>query len=67
MKAAPDLCCVLHDFSGNDSGQMLAGVESVWPLLMIASSAFQAGASIIKVKAMNSLFVCSGSLYKQNF
>ncbi|KAL6184546.1 hypothetical protein ACLB2K_045947 [Fragaria x ananassa] len=34
--------------SGNDTGQMLSGVESVWPLLMIASSAFQAGASIIK-------------------
>ncbi|KAM5575288.1 protein CLT2, chloroplastic [Rosa sericea] len=34
--------------SGNDSGQMLSGVESVWPLLMISSSAFQAGASIIK-------------------
>ncbi|XP_040366672.1 protein CLT2, chloroplastic isoform X2 [Rosa chinensis] len=34
--------------SGKDSGQMLSGVESVWPLLMISSSAFQAGASIIK-------------------
>ncbi|XP_048437449.1 protein CLT2, chloroplastic isoform X2 [Pyrus x bretschneideri] len=34
--------------SGSDSGQMLSGVESIWPALMIASSAFQAGASIIK-------------------
>ncbi|XP_062026077.1 protein CLT2, chloroplastic-like [Rosa rugosa] len=34
--------------SGSDSGQMLSGVEPVWPLLMIASSAFQAGAFIIK-------------------
>ncbi|BBG95879.1 chloroquine-resistance transporter-like transporter 2 [Prunus dulcis] len=34
--------------SGSDSGQMLSGVESMWPVLMIASSAFQAGASIIK-------------------
>ncbi|KAK9930179.1 hypothetical protein M0R45_027228 [Rubus argutus] len=34
--------------SGSDSGQMLSGVEFVWPALMIASSAFQAGASIIK-------------------
>ncbi|KAM1465589.1 hypothetical protein ACFXTO_045077 [Malus domestica] len=37
----------LHS-SGSDSGQMLSGVESIWPALMIASSAFQAGASIIK-------------------
>ncbi|KAH0989084.1 hypothetical protein GBA52_000567 [Prunus armeniaca] len=35
--------------SGSDSGQMLSGVESMWPVLMIASSAFQAGASIIKL------------------
>ncbi|PRQ21056.1 putative chloroquine-resistance transporter [Rosa chinensis] len=35
--------------SGSNSGQMLSGVEPVWPLLMIASSAFQAGAFIIKV------------------
>lgn len=42
--------CVLCNCSGSDSGQMLSGVESMWPVLMIASSAFQAGASIIKVK-----------------
>lgn len=29
---------------------MLSGVEFVWPALMIASCAFQAGASIIKVR-----------------
>ncbi|XP_062164842.1 protein CLT2, chloroplastic [Alnus glutinosa] len=34
--------------SGSNAGQMLSGVEFVWPALMIASSAFQAGASIIK-------------------
>ncbi|XP_050158573.1 protein CLT2, chloroplastic isoform X8 [Malus sylvestris] len=40
---------VIQNFSsGSDSGQMLSGVESIWPALMIASSAFQAGASIIK-------------------
>ncbi|KAL3504882.1 hypothetical protein ACH5RR_034723 [Cinchona calisaya] len=34
--------------SGSDDGQMLSGIGLIWPLLMIASSAFQAGASIIK-------------------
>ncbi|KAM6543821.1 hypothetical protein CsatB_008268 [Cannabis sativa] len=34
--------------SGSNANQMLYGVELVWPVLMIASSAFQAGASIIK-------------------
>ncbi|PON59589.1 Chloroquine-resistance transporter-like [Parasponia andersonii] len=34
--------------SGSNANQMLSGVEFVWPVLMIASSAFQAGASIIK-------------------
>ncbi|KAF3447267.1 hypothetical protein FNV43_RR12447 [Rhamnella rubrinervis] len=34
--------------SGSNSSPMLSGVEIVWPALMIASSAFQAGASIIK-------------------
>ncbi|XP_038714766.1 protein CLT2, chloroplastic-like isoform X2 [Tripterygium wilfordii] len=34
--------------SGPNAGQMLSGVELVWPAIMIASSAFQAGASIIK-------------------
>lgn len=34
--------------SGSDGGQMLSGVEFLWPALMIASSAFQAGASILK-------------------
>ena len=43
------LICVLCNSSGSDSGQMLSGVKPVWPLLLIASSAFQAGAFIIKV------------------
>lgn len=37
-------------FSGSNSGQILSGIEFAWPLVMIASSAFQAGASIIKVR-----------------
>ncbi|XP_058221217.1 protein CLT2, chloroplastic isoform X1 [Rhododendron vialii] len=34
--------------SGSDAGQMLSGIGFLWPVLMIASSAFQAGASILK-------------------
>ncbi|CBI19288.3 hypothetical protein VitviT2T_027341 [Vitis vinifera] len=34
--------------SGSNGDQMLSGIEFIWPALMIASSAFQAGASIIK-------------------
>lgn len=34
--------------SGSDEGQLLSKVDIIWPALMIASSAFQAGASIIK-------------------
>ncbi|TXG52646.1 hypothetical protein EZV62_021815 [Acer yangbiense] len=34
--------------SGSTAGQMLSGVEFIWPAIMIASCAFQAGASIIK-------------------
>ncbi|OUZ99759.1 Chloroquine resistance transporter-related [Macleaya cordata] len=34
--------------SGSNEGQMLSGVAFMWPALMIASSAFQAGASILK-------------------
>ncbi|XP_059631237.1 protein CLT2, chloroplastic [Cornus florida] len=34
--------------SGSDTGQMLSGIGLLWPALMIASSAFQAGASILK-------------------
>ncbi|XP_044510630.1 protein CLT2, chloroplastic [Mangifera indica] len=39
---------VLAVASGSNAGQMLSGVEFVWPAIMIASCAFQAGASIIK-------------------
>ncbi|XP_031279216.1 protein CLT2, chloroplastic [Pistacia vera] len=39
---------VLAVSSGSNAGQMLSGVEFVWPAIMIASCAFQAGASIIK-------------------
>lgn len=34
--------------SGFDNGQMFSGIEFVWPALMVASTAFQAAASIIK-------------------
>lgn len=39
---------ILAVASGSDAGQTLAGISSLWPLLMIVSSAFQAGASILK-------------------
>lgn len=34
--------------SGSNPGQMLSGIGFVWPAIMIASTVFQAGASIIK-------------------
>ncbi|KAK9096849.1 hypothetical protein Sjap_022346 [Stephania japonica] len=34
--------------SGSNEGQMLSDIDFIWPALMIASSAFQAGASILK-------------------
>ncbi|KAF7144233.1 hypothetical protein RHSIM_Rhsim05G0206000 [Rhododendron simsii] len=39
---------VVYNYSGSDAGQMLSGIGFLWPVLMIASSAFQAGASILK-------------------
>ncbi|CAN4092316.1 unnamed protein product [Withania somnifera] len=39
---------VLAVTSGSDSNQMLAGIAYVWPALMVASSAFQAAASVVK-------------------
>lgn len=39
---------VLAVASGSDSDQMLSGVGIFWPAMMIASSAFQAVASIVK-------------------
>lgn len=57
--------CVLCNCSGSDSSRMLSGVKPVWPLLMIASSAFQAGAFIIKVKK-NEYPKFTGTLHKQN-
>jgi len=36
-------------FSGANEGQFLSEVQLIWPALMITSSAFQAGASILKV------------------
>lgn len=41
--------CACCNCSGSNSGQMLSGVEFSWPAVMIASSAFQASASVIKV------------------
>ena len=43
------MICAFHYFSGSNAGQMLSGVPPLWPALMVASSAFQAGASIMKV------------------
>ncbi|XP_042494809.1 protein CLT2, chloroplastic isoform X2 [Macadamia integrifolia] len=39
---------VLAVASGPNDSQMLTKIEFIWPALMLASSAFQAGASIIK-------------------
>lgn len=46
--------CASCNCSGSNSGQMLSRVDFLWPSMMIASSAFQAGASIIKVTTYNS-------------
>ncbi|GAB4839473.1 hypothetical protein Ancab_028996 [Ancistrocladus abbreviatus] len=45
--------------SGSDGAQMLSGVAFVWPVLMIASSTFQAGASIVKGKSLDIFVVNS--------
>ena len=45
---------MFHNDSGSSADQMLSGVEFIWPAVMIISSAFQAGASIIKVTAIDS-------------
>ncbi|KAI5655053.1 hypothetical protein M9H77_32240 [Catharanthus roseus] len=39
---------ILAVLSGSNNGQMLSGIGLIWPLLMIASAAFQACASILK-------------------
>ncbi|EYU36454.1 hypothetical protein MIMGU_mgv1a012637mg [Erythranthe guttata] len=46
--------------SGANSGGMFSGVGVMWPMLMIASSAFQAGASIVK----ESVFVDAATCLK---
>lgn len=37
--------------SGSGADQTLSGIGLLWPAVMVASAAFQAGASITKVKA----------------
>ncbi|KAK8937401.1 hypothetical protein KSP39_PZI012168 [Platanthera zijinensis] len=39
---------ILAVASGSYDGQLLSGIEFIWPVLMVTSSAFQAGASILK-------------------
>uniref|UniRef100_A0A453K2Z5 Uncharacterized protein n=1 Tax=Aegilops tauschii subsp. strangulata TaxID=200361 RepID=A0A453K2Z5_AEGTS len=39
---------ILAVASGANDGHLLSGVKLIWPLLMVISSAFQAGASILK-------------------
>ncbi|KAG0464335.1 hypothetical protein HPP92_020404 [Vanilla planifolia] len=39
---------ILAISSGSSNGQLLSGIEFLWPVLMVASSAFQACASILK-------------------
>ncbi|KAK4800453.1 hypothetical protein SAY86_020940 [Trapa natans] len=46
--------------SGSNSGEVASGVDLIWPAIMVASSAFQAGASIIK----ESIFVDAASRLK---
>ncbi|KAL7085434.1 hypothetical protein ACP275_14G282000 [Erythranthe tilingii] len=46
--------------SGANNGGMFSGVGVMWPMLMIASSAFQAGASIVK----ESVFVDAATCLK---
>ncbi|KAM7518489.1 hypothetical protein LguiB_017451 [Lonicera macranthoides] len=46
--------------SGSESDQILSGTGFVWPALMIASSAFQAGSSIIK----ESVFISAATRLK---
>ncbi|KAM3255118.1 hypothetical protein ACQJBY_048487 [Aegilops geniculata] len=41
---------ILAVASGANDGHLLSGVKLIWPLLMVISSAFQAGASILKGK-----------------
>ncbi|KAF9620890.1 hypothetical protein IFM89_015287, partial [Coptis chinensis] len=55
---------VYCECSGSDEGQLLSNIDIIWPRLMIASSAFQAGASIIKVAITNTL---SRHLYNNCF
>ncbi|KAF3645529.1 putative transcription initiation factor TFIID subunit 7-like [Capsicum annuum] len=50
---------VLAVTSGSDSNQMLTGIAFVWPVLMVASSAFQAAASVIKGKVLDIFVVNS--------
>lgn len=57
---------MFHNCSGSNGDQMLSGIEFIWPALMIASSAFQAGASIIKVIAMDNSNIFNGTLCGQN-
>ncbi|KVI07130.1 hypothetical protein Ccrd_014519 [Cynara cardunculus var. scolymus] len=45
--------------SGSESGQMLSGIGLMWPTMMVVSSAFQAGASIIKGKLLDIFVVNS--------
>lgn len=42
---------ILAVASGANEGQLLSGAKLIWPALIIASSAFQAGASILKEAA----------------
>ncbi|PIA52236.1 hypothetical protein AQUCO_01000245v1 [Aquilegia coerulea] len=44
---------------GSNGGQLLSNIDIMWPALMIASSAFQAGASIIKGKPLDIFVVNS--------
>ncbi|GFP97404.1 crt homolog 1 [Phtheirospermum japonicum] len=39
---------VVAVMSGGNNSRMLSGIKPMWPAMMIASSAFQAGASIVK-------------------
>lgn len=56
---------VVYNYSGSDAGQMLSGIGFLWPVLMIGSSAFQAGASILKVVFCGVVAPFIGTLYEK--
>lgn len=51
LNCATYLCWI--NCSGSSEGQFLSQIGFLWPALMVASSAFQAGASLLKVNSFS--------------